>query len=116
MGGSCLECAKISVLFIYFILFFIFYFLMQDLLSIQVRRGGIDNGQSHKQWLSTISQSPNVISMSFVPITSLLSGVRGSGFLSHAINLYLRCEYASYFIASLLSLRLKIEVMLLFSP
>lgn len=61
-----------------------------DLLSIQVRRGGVDNGQSHKQWLSTISQSPNVISMSFVPITSLLSGVLGSGFLSHAINLYLR--------------------------
>lgn len=31
--------------------------------------------------------------MSFVPITSLLNGVPGSGFLSHAINLYLRCEY-----------------------
>ena len=30
--------------------------------------------------------------MSFVPITSLLGGVPGSGFLSHAINLYLRCE------------------------
>ncbi|KAK3023040.1 hypothetical protein RJ639_044830 [Escallonia herrerae] len=62
-----------------------------DLLSIHVRRGGVDNGQSHYQWLSTVSQSPNVISMSFVPIVSLLSGVRGSGFLSHAINLYLRC-------------------------
>ncbi|KAI3710239.1 hypothetical protein L2E82_40015 [Cichorium intybus] len=61
-----------------------------DLLSIHVRRGGIDKGQSHKSWLSTVSQSPNVISMSFVPIVALLSGVRGSGFLSHAINLYLR--------------------------
>ncbi|KAI3680735.1 hypothetical protein L6452_35510 [Arctium lappa] len=61
-----------------------------DLLSIHVRRGGIDKGQSHKRWLSTVSQSPNVISMSFVPIVALLSGVRGSGFLSHAINLYLR--------------------------
>ncbi|XP_059658895.1 MACPF domain-containing protein NSL1 [Cornus florida] len=61
-----------------------------DILSIHIRRGGVDHAQSHNQWLSTISQSPNVISMSFVPIASLLSGVRGSGFLSHAINLYLR--------------------------
>ncbi|KAL7089013.1 hypothetical protein ACP275_13G162600 [Erythranthe tilingii] len=61
-----------------------------DLLSVHVRRGGLDNGQSHNQWLSTVSQFPNVISMSFVPIASLLSGTRGSGFLTHAINLYLR--------------------------
>ncbi|KAI8525551.1 hypothetical protein RHMOL_Rhmol13G0239100 [Rhododendron molle] len=61
-----------------------------DMFSIQIRRGGIDSSQSHSQWLSTVSQSPNIISMSFVPIASLLSGVRGSGFLSHAINLYLR--------------------------
>ncbi|KAL3377219.1 hypothetical protein AABB24_003562 [Solanum stoloniferum] len=61
-----------------------------DLLSIHIRRGGLDFGQSHSQWLPTVSQSPNAISMSFVPIASLLSGVRGSGFLSHAINLYLR--------------------------
>ncbi|KAL2244433.1 MACPF domain-containing protein NSL1 [Sesamum indicum] len=61
-----------------------------DLLSIHIRRGGVDTGQSHNQWLSTVSQYPNVISMSFVPIASLLSGIRGSGFLSHAINLYLR--------------------------
>ncbi|XP_024982480.1 MACPF domain-containing protein NSL1-like isoform X1 [Cynara cardunculus var. scolymus] len=61
-----------------------------DLISIHVRRGGIDNDQSHNEWLSTVSQSPNVISMSFVPIVSLLNGVRGSGFLTHAINLYLR--------------------------
>lgn len=62
----------------------------KDLESIPVRKGGIDVGQSHNHWLSTISQSPNVISMSFVPITSLLSGVRGNGFLGHAVNLYLR--------------------------
>ncbi|KAF8413836.1 hypothetical protein HHK36_001830 [Tetracentron sinense] len=61
-----------------------------EIVSVLVRRGGIDNGQSHNQWLSTISQSPNVVSMSFLPITSLLSGVRGGGFLSHAVNLYLR--------------------------
>ncbi|CAN1327217.1 MACPF domain-containing protein NSL1 [Linum perenne] len=61
-----------------------------DLVSIAVRRGGVDVGQSHNQWLSTIVQSPNVVSMSLVPITSLLSGVRGNGFLTHAVNLYLR--------------------------
>lgn len=61
-----------------------------ELTAIYIRRGGVDIGQSHNQWLSTISQSPNVISMSFVPITSLMNGVRGNGFLSHAVNLYLR--------------------------
>lgn len=62
----------------------------EDLLSIHVCRGGVNKGQSHAQWLSTVSQYPNVISMSLVPIASLLNGVKGSGFLSHAINLYLR--------------------------
>ncbi|KAG5010638.1 hypothetical protein AAZX31_07G184500 [Glycine max] len=65
-----------------------------DIVSISVRRGGIDNGQSYSQWLSTISQSPSVISMSFVPITSLLNSVPGNGFLSHAVNLYLRYKPA----------------------
>ncbi|ONK69144.1 uncharacterized protein A4U43_C05F19810 [Asparagus officinalis] len=50
--------------------------LKEDIVSIQIRRGGVNTNQSHNQWLSTISQAPNVISMSFVPITSLLAGVR----------------------------------------
>ncbi|MBA0598784.1 hypothetical protein Gorai_008530, partial [Gossypium raimondii] len=62
------------------------------IVNVYIRRGGVDYGQSHSQWLSTISQSPNVISMKFVPITSLLGGSRGNGFLSHAVNLYLRCD------------------------
>ncbi|XP_074294077.1 MACPF domain-containing protein At1g14780-like [Silene latifolia] len=33
---------------------------------------------------------PDAINLSFIPITSLLKGVPGKGFLSHAINLYLR--------------------------
>lgn len=61
-----------------------------DIVSILVRRGGINSNQSHSKWLSTIPESPDVISMSFIPIASLLNGVRGSGFLTHAINLYLR--------------------------
>ncbi|KAF5474440.1 hypothetical protein F2P56_006339 [Juglans regia] len=66
------------------------YSKIDDVVCIYIRRGGVDTGQDHSQWLSTISQSPYVISMSFVPITSLLSGVQGNGFLIHAVNLYLR--------------------------
>lgn len=55
------------------------------------RRGGSDNRSlSHNEWLHSVQHEPDVISMSFIPITSLLNGVAGSGFLSHAINLYLR--------------------------
>ncbi|CAN1829039.1 MACPF domain-containing protein At4g24290 [Linum perenne] len=44
----------------------------------------------HSDWCHTVQFEPEVISMSFVPITSLLSGIDGSGFLTHAINLYIR--------------------------
>ncbi|OIW13601.1 hypothetical protein TanjilG_07943 [Lupinus angustifolius] len=63
----------------------------EDIVSIFKRRGGSDNKSiSHNEWLQTVQLEPDVISMSFIPITSLLNGVPGSGFLSHAINLYLR--------------------------
>ncbi|XVE94196.1 hypothetical protein REPUB_Repub01dG0260900 [Reevesia pubescens] len=63
----------------------------EDIISIYKRRGGSDNRNlSHNEWLQTVQSEPDVISMSFIPITSLLNGVPGSGFLSHAINLYLR--------------------------
>ncbi|XP_009782296.1 MACPF domain-containing protein At4g24290 [Nicotiana tabacum] len=63
----------------------------EDTVSICKRRGGGDSrGLTHNQWLQSVHQEPDVISMSFIPITSLLSGISGSGFLSHAINLYLR--------------------------
>ncbi|XP_022727413.1 MACPF domain-containing protein At4g24290-like [Durio zibethinus] len=63
----------------------------EDIVSIYKRRGGSDNRNlSHNDWLQTVQSEPDVISMSFIPITSLLNGVQGSGFLSHAINLYLR--------------------------
>ncbi|KAE8726030.1 MACPF domain-containing protein NSL1 [Hibiscus syriacus] len=62
-----------------------------DIVTIYKRRGGSDNRNlSHIDWLQTIQLEPDVISMSFIPITSLLNGVPGCGFLSHAINLYLR--------------------------
>uniref|UniRef100_A0A0C9RHM9 TSA: Wollemia nobilis Ref_Wollemi_Transcript_21704_2563 transcribed RNA sequence n=1 Tax=Wollemia nobilis TaxID=56998 RepID=A0A0C9RHM9_9CONI len=62
----------------------------EDIIKIFKRRGGIEPSQSHHQWLATVPSAPDVISMSFVPITSLLNGVPGTGFLSHAVNLYLR--------------------------
>ncbi|KAF2320072.1 hypothetical protein GH714_023077 [Hevea brasiliensis] len=63
----------------------------EDIVRIYKRRGGSDDKVlSHSDWLHTVQFEPDVISMSFIPITSLLNGVPGSGFLSHAINLYLR--------------------------
>ncbi|KAF8411980.1 hypothetical protein HHK36_004539 [Tetracentron sinense] len=63
----------------------------EDIVSKCKRRGGSDDKDlSHNEWLHTVQLKPDVISMSFIPITSLLNGVPGSGFLSHAINLYLR--------------------------
>ncbi|XP_050375837.1 MACPF domain-containing protein At4g24290 isoform X2 [Argentina anserina] len=63
----------------------------EDIVSIRKRRGGSDiKNLSHNEWLQSVQVEPDVITMSFIPITSLLNGVPGSGFLSHAINLYLR--------------------------
>lgn len=73
-------------------------FYLQDMGCICKRRGGSDNRNlSHNEWLHTVQFEPDVIAMSFIPITSLLNGVPGSGFLSHAINLYLRCEQELFF-------------------
>ncbi|XP_042498247.1 MACPF domain-containing protein At1g14780-like [Macadamia integrifolia] len=54
------------------------------------KRGGIAHLQSHHNWLQSVPANPDVILFKFVPITSLLIGIPGSGYLSHAINLYLR--------------------------
>ncbi|KAF9601460.1 hypothetical protein IFM89_020227 [Coptis chinensis] len=63
----------------------------EDIVSTYKRRGGNEiTLLSHSDWIHTVQLEPDVISMAFVPITSLLNGVPGSGFLSHAINLYLR--------------------------
>ncbi|XP_011019015.1 PREDICTED: MACPF domain-containing protein CAD1-like [Populus euphratica] len=53
------------------------------------RRGGDDLEQNHIQWARTVQSSPDVIEMSFVPITDLLVGVPGKEHLSRAIALYL---------------------------
>ncbi|KAH7366069.1 hypothetical protein KP509_18G061900 [Ceratopteris richardii] len=67
-----------------------FYNKKHHVTIMSKRRGGIDQDQAHPEWIQTVPIFPDLISVSLVPITSLLSGVTGSGFLSHAINLYLR--------------------------
>nr|XP_004503876.1 MACPF domain-containing protein At4g24290-like [Cicer arietinum] len=68
---------------------------VQDIKFMYKRKGG--NGKkylSHNEWCQTVLSQPDVISMSFIPITSLLGGINGSGYLTHAINLYLRYKPA----------------------
>ncbi|XP_041011935.1 MACPF domain-containing protein At1g14780 [Juglans microcarpa x Juglans regia] len=54
------------------------------------KRGGDPSASSHSEWLLTVPFMPDAIHFNFIPITSLLKGAPGKGFLSHAINLYLR--------------------------
>ncbi|CAI9755245.1 unnamed protein product [Fraxinus pennsylvanica] len=54
------------------------------------KRGGDLSTTTHCEWLLTVPSMPDAIHFNFIPITSLLRGVPGKGFLSHAINLYLR--------------------------
>ncbi|XP_011095129.1 MACPF domain-containing protein CAD1 [Sesamum indicum] len=61
----------------------------EDVTVIFRRRGGDDLEQSHTQWARTVRSSPDVIEMSFFPITELLDGVRGKEHLARAIALYL---------------------------
>ncbi|XP_027190678.1 MACPF domain-containing protein At4g24290-like isoform X2 [Cicer arietinum] len=57
---------------------------------ISSKRGGDVFKHSHSSWLQTMASNPEAIHFKFVPISSLLTGIPGSGYLSHAINLYLR--------------------------
>ncbi|KAI3706257.1 hypothetical protein L6452_23873 [Arctium lappa] len=61
---------------------------------IECKRGGDVFSDSHSKWLQTVGTNPEAMFFKFVPITSLLNGVLGSGYLSHAINLYLRYKPA----------------------
>ncbi|KAI3453187.1 hypothetical protein Pfo_009850 [Paulownia fortunei] len=54
------------------------------------KRGGDSTVITHCEWLLTVPCMPDAVHFNFIPITSLLRGVPGKGFLSHAINLYLR--------------------------
>jgi hypothetical protein len=62
---------------------------------ICAKRGGDGRAKSHSEWLITVPDKPDAINFNFIPITSLLKDVPGSGLLSHAMSLYLRCNYSS---------------------
>lgn len=64
----------------------------QGLTVIECKRGGDVFSDTHSKWLQTVGNNPEAMLFKFVPITSLLNGIPGSGYLSHAINLYLRCK------------------------
>lgn len=67
---------------------------VQDIIFDCKRKGGsMRKTLSHHEWSKTVQSEPDVVSMTFIPIASLLSGIHGSGFLGHAINLYLRCKH-----------------------
>jgi len=102
----CLKYLTFTIflIFVFTIAIVLIFFLPQDIVSICKRRGGSDDRNlSHNEWLQTVQCEPDVISMSFIPITSLLNGVPGSGFLSHAINLYLRCKQFFFFFTYVLN-------------
>ena len=68
--------------------------LFQGVTVIYSKRGGNTTVSSHSEWLHTVPAMPDLINVKAVPITSLIKGVAGAGYLSHAINLYLRCKNA----------------------
>ncbi|XP_031406102.1 MACPF domain-containing protein CAD1-like [Punica granatum] len=61
----------------------------EDVTVIFRRRGGDDLEQNHDQWARTVQSSPDIIEMTFSPISSLLDGITGKEHLTRAINLYL---------------------------
>ncbi|KAL8473383.1 hypothetical protein ACS0TY_029603 [Phlomoides rotata] len=68
-----------------------FHSTQEEITFFWRRKGGSsERNMPHNKWCQTVQLEPEVISMSFIPISSLLNGIDGSGFLGHAINLYLR--------------------------
>ncbi|PIA32489.1 hypothetical protein AQUCO_04500240v1 [Aquilegia coerulea] len=61
----------------------------EDVTVIFRRRGGDDLVQSHIQWVRTVRDSPDVIEMTFIPITTLLDGIPCKDHLTRAMGLYL---------------------------
>ena len=51
---------------------------MQDVTVIFRRRGGDDLEQNHIRWARTVKSSPDVIEMTFVPITDLSNRISTS--------------------------------------
>lgn len=89
----CLDLFSTQLLISYLCLSILHDPLLQTTFICHRRGGSSNKSLPHYEWCHTVHFEPDLISISFIPITSLLNGIHGSGFLSHAINLYLRCEY-----------------------
>uniref|UniRef100_A0A1D1YCR4 MACPF domain-containing protein CAD1 n=1 Tax=Anthurium amnicola TaxID=1678845 RepID=A0A1D1YCR4_9ARAE len=61
----------------------------EDVTVIFRRRGGDDLVQNLAKWACSVSASPDVINMTFLPIISLLDGLPVTKHLARAIDLYL---------------------------
>ncbi|KAK2433101.1 MACPF domain-containing protein [Trifolium repens] len=61
----------------------------EDVTVIFRRRGGDDLEQNHSVWLQTVKSSPDIIEMTFCPITDLLDEIPAKEHLTRAIGLYL---------------------------
>ncbi|XWS22086.1 hypothetical protein CRYUN_Cryun29cG0004200 [Craigia yunnanensis] len=61
----------------------------EDVTVIFRRRGGDDLERNYTHWAKTVRSSPDVIEMTFYPITALLDGVARKDHLTRAISLYL---------------------------
>ncbi|XP_039045457.1 MACPF domain-containing protein CAD1-like [Hibiscus syriacus] len=61
----------------------------EDVTVIFRRRGGDDLEQNHGRWAETVWSSPDVIEMTFYPITAMLDGIAGKKHVARAISLYL---------------------------
>lgn len=61
----------------------------EDVTVIFRRRGGDDLEQNHSVWLETVKSSPDIIDMTFCPITDLLEEIPAKEHLTRAIGLYL---------------------------
>lgn len=61
----------------------------EDVTVIFRRRGGDDLEQNHNKWLKTVKSSPDIIEMTFCPITDLLDEIPAKEHLIRAIGLYL---------------------------
>ena len=62
---------------------------VQDIKFMCKKKGGnVKRPVSHNEWCQSVHSQPDVISMLFIPITSLLGGINGSGFLTRAIDAF----------------------------
>ncbi|RDY11084.1 MACPF domain-containing protein CAD1, partial [Mucuna pruriens] len=58
----------------------------EDVTVIFRRRGGDDLEQNHSKWLKTVKSSPDIIEMTFCPITDLLDEMPAKELLTRAID------------------------------